>query len=64
MEPKVRYFYPEAVDDDPQAHETFRVYHCDYCGMYHIGHKRRTGRYADSDTDTATYVPVQRHATS
>lgn len=56
MTPKVRYFYPEAVDDDPQSHETFHVYHCNHCGMYHIGHKRKGVR---SDN-----IPAQRSPSS
>ena len=57
MEPKVRYFYPGAVNTNPQAVETFHVYHCDHCGMYHIGHKRK--RYEDDNP-----IPTQRPPSS
>lgn len=57
MEPKVRYFWPGAVDDDPQTHETFHVYHCNYCGMYHIGHKRK-------EDDDGISIPTPRSPSS
>ena len=54
-EPKVRYFHPGAVGADQSGNETFHVYHCNYCGMYHIGHKGK-----DEDVN----IPAQRSSSS
>jgi len=39
---KITYLYPEQVNSRPG--NTIWLYPCDYCGMYHLGHKSRKSR--------------------
>jgi hypothetical protein len=37
---KTGYTHPEVVDAARHKRETIHLYPCDYCGMYHLGHRR------------------------